>query len=91
MYVRQEPIVAELNSWLGALADPSSLASGQDDDGAAAAATPDLRRRIREVEAKLANLVASIKAGIDPPIIAPQIAARTADRNELQSRLRTLV
>jgi hypothetical protein len=41
------------------------------------------------VETKLANLVASIEAGIDPTIIAPQVAARTTERNELQSRLRT--
>lgn len=50
----------------------------------------DLHWRIREVETKLANLVASIEAGIDPTISAPQMAARTAERKELQSRLRTL-
>jgi len=43
------------------------------------------------VEAKLANLVASIEAGIDPTIIAPPMAARTAERNELQSRPRQIL
>lgn len=43
------------------------------------------------MEAKLANLVASIEAGIDPTIIAPQMAARTAERNELQSRPRQIL
>lgn len=89
--MRQEPIITQLNEWIGTLADPAALAAGQDDDGAAAASAGELRRRIREVEAKLANLVASIEAGIDPTIIAPQMAARTAERNELQSRLRQIL
>ena len=90
VYVRQEPIVAELNEWIGTLGDPASLAASQDDAGAAAATAAELRRRIRDVEVKIANLVASIDAGIDPIMIAPRIAARTAERDELQSRLRTL-
>jgi hypothetical protein len=69
--------------------DPASLAASQDDEGGAAATAAELRRRIRDVEVKIANLVASIEAGIDPMMIAPPIAARTAERNELQSRLRT--
>ncbi len=51
----------------------------------------DLRRRIWHVESKLANLVASIEAGIDPTVIAPQIATRTAEKTELQSRLRQIL
>ena len=80
-----------LNEWIDALADPAILAAGQDDDGAVAAAATELQRRVRQVESKLANLVASIEAGIDPTVIAPQIAARTAERNELQSRLRQML
>jgi len=91
VYVRQEPIITQLNNWIATLADPAALAAGQDDDGAAAATAAELRRRIREGEAKLANLVASIEAGIDPTMIAPQMAARTAERNGLQSRLRQLL
>ncbi len=91
VYVRQEPIITHLNEWIGALADPAILAAGQDDDGAVAAAATELQRRVRQVESKLANLVASIEAGIDPTVIAPQIAARTAERNELQSRLRQML
>src|SRR6478735_7298531 len=91
VYVRQEPIITQLNDWIGTLAAPASLAGGQGNDGATAATAADLRRRIREVEAKLANLVASIEAGIDPAMIAPQMASRTAERNELQSRLRQLL
>lgn len=85
------PGVAQLNEWIGTLADPAVLAAGQDDDAAAAASAHELRRRIREVESKLANLVASIESGIDPAFLAPQIAARTAERNELQSRLRRIL
>lgn len=70
--------------------DPASVAASQVDDGAAVATAAERRRRIRDVEVKLANLVASIEAGIDPTMIAPQIAARTAERDELQSELRTL-
>ena len=91
MYVRQEPIISQLNDWIGTLATPAALAAGQGDDGAAAATAAELRRRIREVETKLANLVASIEAGIDPTMIAPQMSARTAERSELQSRLHQLL
>lgn len=34
-------------------------------------------RPVHEVETKLANLVASIEAGIDPTIIAPRMTGRT--------------
>lgn len=48
LWVRQEPILARLTDWIGTLADLGFSASGQD-DGAAVAATADLRRRIRVV------------------------------------------
>lgn len=52
VYVRQEPIVAQLNEWIGTLADPASLAASQDDDGAAVATAAERRRHIRGVEVK---------------------------------------
>jgi len=46
-----------------------------------------LRNELRDTKTKITKLIASIEAGIDPALIAPQIATRLAERDRLERQI----
>lgn len=87
VYVREDAIIGPLNQWIEKLADPETLAAGQAGDPSHTARVAGLRADLRDTKTKIAKLIASIEAGIDPALIAPQIATRQAEKNRLERQI----
>ena len=66
---------------------PRSSAAGQAGDPGHAARLAGLRNELRDTKTKITKLIASIEAGIDPALIAPQIATRLAERDRLERQI----
>ncbi len=87
VYLREDAIIGPLNQWIEKLADPEVLAAGRAGDAGLAARLAGLRAELRDTKTKISKLIASIEAGIDPALIAPQIATRQAEKDRLERQI----
>lgn len=87
VYIREDAIVGPLNEWIEKLADPEVLAAGQAGDPGLAARLAGLRAELRETKIKISKLITSIEAGIDPAVLAPQIATRQAEKDRIERQI----
>jgi site-specific DNA recombinase len=87
VYVREDAIIGPLYKWVEKLTDPEVLAGGQAADPAHVARLAGLRAELRDTKSKISKLIASIEAGIDPALIAPQIAARQGEKGRIERQI----
>ena len=87
LYVNEGAIVARLDPWIESFADGSWLTESQLGDPAAAARRAGMLAQLRDIDRKIANLVAAIESGRDPSVLLDQLARRNAEREALKTRL----
>ena len=87
VYVSEDAILGPLNEWIEKLADPDVLAAGQAGDPGHVGRVAGLRNEPRDTQIEITKLIAFIGAGIDPALIAPQIATRRAERDRLERQI----
>ena len=80
-------IVARLDPWIESFADGSWLTESRLGDPAAAARRAGMLAQLRDLDHKIANLVAAIGSGRDPSVLLDQLARRNAEREALKARL----
>jgi site-specific DNA recombinase len=85
VYLREDEVTARLDEWIATLADPEDLARGQDTDPSAGYAA--LQRQLSEVNSKVAPLVTALESGAAVEDLTAALRRRTAERDELKSRL----
>lgn len=87
LYVREDVILPELDSWIASLVTPAALAAGQDDGthGDRAAAR---RARIAELDRKIASLITAVESGAEIAALTDQLARRSKERDGLIAQLR---
>ena len=85
--MREDAILPHLDAWIASLVTPEALATEQDDlaQGSRAAS---LWTRIRDLDRKIASLVAAVESGAEITALTDQLAKRSAERAGLQARLR---
>ena len=87
LYVNEAAIVARLDPWIESFADGSWLTESRLGDPAAAARRAGMLAQLRDLDHKIANLVAAIGLGRDPSVLLDQLARRNAEREALKARL----
>lgn len=87
VYLREDAVTSRLDPWIASLADPEDLARGQHADPTADASYAALQRQLSEANRKVAALVTAVESGVAVEDLADALRARTAERDELKTRL----
>jgi hypothetical protein len=88
LYVSEDAILRHLDPWIESFADSAWLEAGQQEDLSTSAKRAGLQNELREIDAKIANLMRALEeGGGEVGVVLDQLQRRMAEREVLKAKI----